>query len=617
MPFVPWVPTQTVVTDALAPTGDTTGAADWLNIQSLVNSLPAGSSLLLGAGVFWVNAPIEPPTAISIQGQMGSMQGGAGSPGTTAGTVVKVATGFAQGAADANAVFVLGKAPRQDVRKLWIDGNSNTGTTIDGINWFSSGNGGMSVEEVGINNMSGWGVNCPTTALGSILDTMVIQGCTLGGYNGHMPDSYLHNVHAQNNTASGVNGIECHAGNFRAVACRGDGNGGNGFLVSPFAATTGLGVGAELTNCGTENNTQNGALCTSGGTNTAGPIIINGGLYTGDGQNGGSGGGGFAGIKCTGRVTVTINGAEICLGGAVAAPQYALATGTNASSAVPDLVQATSGAWQAVTALINDAGPATKLIVSPAVSGVVGNITGTSGTTTFVQPGSAGFTPANPTATASTTLVMMGLGSTCQYTPQGTGKFIVTATGYATTATAAVTFTVGVRQGVVSGQATTVAAGSNGAAAISTIASWAQPSAGVLDVASTAGFAASGTIWVTTSGANQPAQISYTSITGGGTPSFNGCAFVAGTGANTVATGNSVTGYPQNGAAVVGTRWGAAGDPQPKAGGVSSALPVPFTGLLALTAGTTYWIDYALDTSAGADAAALSNVGITITPAPS
>ena len=36
----------------------------------------------------------------------------------------------------------------------------------------------------------------------------------------------------------------------------------------------------------------------------------------------------------------------------------------------------------------------------------------------------AGFHPSNPTATASTTLVMMGLGSTCAYTPAGSGKVL-------------------------------------------------------------------------------------------------------------------------------------------------------------------------------------------------
>lgn len=57
----------------------------------------------------------------------------------------------------------------------------------------------------------------------------------------------------------------------------------------------------------------------------------------------------------------------------------------------------------------------------------------------------SGFTPANPAATASTTLVMMGLG--CLFTAAGGGLVLVSVTGVAATATAAVAATVGGRYG--------------------------------------------------------------------------------------------------------------------------------------------------------------------------
>jgi hypothetical protein len=47
------------------------------------------------------------------------------------------------------------------------------------------------------------------------------------------------------------------------------------------------------------------------------------------------------------------------------------------------------------------------------------------------QAAPAGFLPANPTQTTSTTLVMMGLGSTCAYTPAGSGLVLVTVSGFA------------------------------------------------------------------------------------------------------------------------------------------------------------------------------------------
>jgi len=55
--------------------------------------------------------------------------------------------------------------------------------------------------------------------------------------------------------------------------------------------------------------------------------------------------------------------------------------------------------------------------------------------------------PNNPTATSSATAVMMGLGSAWTITPTSAGKTLITVVGEATTATAAVSLTVGARYG--------------------------------------------------------------------------------------------------------------------------------------------------------------------------
>ncbi|HEV2376230.1 MAG TPA: hypothetical protein VGS19_29180 [Streptosporangiaceae bacterium] len=242
------------------------------------------------------------------------------------------------------------------------------------------------------------------------------------------------------------------------------------------------------------------------------------------------------------------------------------------------------------------------------------NITGMTGLGTLALPVS--LNPADPTGTSSTGLVMMGLAAAASspwvYTPLSNGLVRAEVSGYPATATGAAAVSVGARYGTAGGPATTVAAGSNGAAAISTIATWAQPSAGVLDVASTAGYPASGTIWVTTSGASQPAQVAYTSITGGGTPSFNGCTFVQGTGANTVATGNAVTSVPQNGAlaASVGTDWAPSTKPQPKGGSAGAETYYRITKRLALPVGSQTWFDVPISTGNASDAATIvANVG--------
>ena len=55
--------------------------------------------------------------------------------------------------------------------------------------------------------------------------------------------------------------------------------------------------------------------------------------------------------------------------------------------------------------------------------------------------------PGNPAATASLTLVMMGIGGTCKITPGSSGKVAVTITGLVGTNTAAVNLTFGARFG--------------------------------------------------------------------------------------------------------------------------------------------------------------------------
>ena len=84
------------------------------------------------------------------------------------------------------------------------------------------------------------------------------------------------------------------------------------------------------------------------------------------------------------------------------------------------------------------------------------------------------------------------------------------------------------------GSNTTVAAGSNGGE-ISTVASWAHPSAGVLDVVSTTGFPASGALLIQASGSTV-ATITYTGTSGGN--SFTGCTYQSGSATGTVSVGN-------------------------------------------------------------------------------
>ncbi len=226
---------------------------------------------------------------------------------------------------------------------------------------------------------------------------------------------------------------------------------------------------------------------------------------------------------------------------------------------------------------------------------------GTGVSTTPAAPVSYG--PANPTGTASTTQVMMGFGSTCLLTPASSGTVLVTIGGTAKTATSQAVVTVGARYGPSAGPATTVAAASNGGE-ISAVASWSAPSAGVLAVASTTGWTATGTLYVAASGSTV-GQVTYTGISGN---TFTGCAYVAGSATGTVATSGAVTGAPQNSSPVVGTRFGPAADVAVSGSGAGSFSGYAVTAVVSLAAGTAYWFDLGVATGNASDSASVAAV---------
>jgi hypothetical protein len=216
---------------------------------------------------------------------------------------------------------------------------------------------------------------------------------------------------------------------------------------------------------------------------------------------------------------------------------------------------------------------------------------------------------ANPTGTTSTSPIYAGFANATpptQYAPIGSGLVLISVVGYAGTNTATAGLNVGLRYGPAAApnaDATTVAAGSNGGE-ISTIASWTSPSAGVLDVASTTGWATSGFFWVPTS--STIAKCSYT----GTTPtSLTGCAYVGGSATGTISTAGAVTAAPQNGASPQGESRAAGNSDQ---GLRTVTLGDPdcafgWTAVLSLMAGIIYWIDITFDTGSGSDAAEMSN----------
>jgi hypothetical protein len=114
-------------------------------------------------------------------------------------------------------------------------------------------------------------------------------------------------------------------------------------------------------------------------------------------------------------------------------------------------------------------------------------------------------------------------------------SFLCTPTSVAPSSQTGISVT-GTTMAVFAPAATTVASGSNGGE-ISQIATWSSPSPGVLDVATTAAWPASGSITVAASGSTT-AVVTYTGVSGN---SLTGCQYVSGSASGTVSTGGAVT----------------------------------------------------------------------------
>ena len=209
---------------------------------------------------------------------------------------------------------------------------------------------------------------------------------------------------------------------------------------------------------------------------------------------------------------------------------YSRRGGTGISNAVPDIKLDSSAAQITIDSpslysgghvLTMDLGSATNVILAGAWPSSY-TLLNAANTSPVPLPRTAGtaFQPSNPGGTTSATLVMMGTGSTCAYTPVGSGKLLINVTGSMQQATAVSNNNMGCRYG----------------------------------------------------------------------------------------TGTA----PVNGAAVTGTRFGAAGDPGFRPSGVGAGIGFAFTDIVTgLTPGTAYWFDVAVS-SGNANSVTVTQISMTI-----
>lgn len=376
----------------LLPSGDQSGAADTPNIQGLLNLASAGSTVQLGNGVFWTNKPLIVPQGVTFQGPMHNQQSAAGSTSDW-GAVIKPAAGFSGAGFNATAAILVQEISlsvqnsRAHIIGLMVDGSAGP-ASVDGVALFGAVRG-ASIEYVLCQSITG----------NSFVSYADSSGAADGGI-------FMMNCLAQAGTGSGFifsgtdfTGINCHAqscggdgwqlgisGNQRLFGCRGDLN-QNGFtLIGPSGsaggnANSGFSDNATLTACGTQLNAKNGVNIVDNYTGVSTPepslVIIQGGSFDMDGLNGGSGGGGFAGIAVNGLAVVTITGTRVMVdngGSGTSGPAYAIATSASANGGrVPISIRMDSGMLSAVTGVLNDVAGSGDIHIGPAVVTFLGS----------------------------------------------------------------------------------------------------------------------------------------------------------------------------------------------------------------------------------------------------
>jgi Pectate lyase superfamily protein len=622
---------------------DPTGATDATPaIQAALNAAYPGNGgsgvvYVPGGGTFMTTAPlVVPPYTVLLGDRGGVAAADLNTTGANYGSVIKPAATFAstlpvtgiivmldiEAAAAAGFTYVnppganVGVNAGVQLRNLILDSTASP-AAVDGVAAYGAIDA-VVLQNIGMILTTGNGIsgkkNPGSTANdkspdGWHLDHVIIQGPTgngIGGVtgvgDGLFTDSTMIDCHVQ---GAGGDGFHILSGNCFLIACRAD-YCLNGFTVDAVEAPGGY-TCVNLVGCGTEDNIANGLNVINSsatGQGTRCPVMVTGGSFVGDGQNSGAGGGGYAGVFVAGRNQVFLNNVAVMTSTVqvpAGAPEYALATASSGTGpGVPYVVQVNGGVLNGVIAPINDAAGGGDVTVAP-TAGLMTGITGFPIQTYLAAPFSN--VPTGPTGTTSTALVMMGLGASWEYQPTGTGRMQVRTGGYVQTATGVASIGVGPRYGIVAGPATTVTAFSS-----NTPSAWTAGS--TVTVASAAGWNATGTFWVATTAG--PAQVTYSAVNTS-TGVITVAAYVGGGSGGTIVAGSNVTGYPQNGAPVTGTRWGTGGDITLQ--DVALNVPVPvgsFPATINGVANTNYWFDFALQTNNASDSASLHNLAIDI-----
>lgn len=308
------------------------GVTDWINVtvapysadrngiadataalQAAIDACQPGGTVYLPRGVYKTSATLDLKNGVTLRGSHANLMVGPGMTGDEYPSYIQPAGEFT----GTSVIQIIGDADgthpnisgEQRLIDLMLDGSKLGGSSVDGL--FARGNvQNVVMNNVTIRQMPNNGIVTASRGDGTFpyswrLHHVMVDQCHANGilFTGNT-DITLDDVQVIGCWAQGFVLTNCT--NAQLLACRAEWMGSHGYHITGAWGDWAGSGGMQMTGCSTDRNGQHGVLVDATG-NT--PILITGLQTRRDGRNGGTGGGGYAGLAVIGAtVPVTVDG---------------------------------------------------------------------------------------------------------------------------------------------------------------------------------------------------------------------------------------------------------------------------------------------------------------------
>ncbi|WP_329390279.1 glycosyl hydrolase family 28-related protein [Streptomyces sp. NBC_01716] len=351
---------------------------DTMAIQAAIDACQPGGIVYFPHGVYKTTATLDLKSGVTLLGSHANMMLGPGMTDADFACYIQPAVPF-----DGTSVIQIigeddGEHPaisgEQRLTNLMFDGSQLTGSSIDGL--YARGNvQNVVLENVTIRQMPNNGL--VTADADDVfpyswrLRHVMVDNCHANGVllTGNT-DLTLDDVQVIGCWAQGIVLTNCTNG--QLASCRTEWNGSHGYHITGAWGDWAGSGGMQMTGCSTDRNGQHGVLIDATGN---GPILIEGLMTRRDGRNGGTGGGGYAGLAVAAATMPIVATGVTCYpgvddgGASTSSPEYGLSV-TGAST----LVQVDSSYLHAATQGLHSTSTGTLMVGA--------NVTYASGPTT-------------------------------------------------------------------------------------------------------------------------------------------------------------------------------------------------------------------------------------------